>query len=73
LKQIYLTFKTWLAKDNKNRLLAILILAFLIRLGFVLALNPNGYYFSDTRHYDKAAKALLAGEGFGEKYYRAPL
>jgi len=73
LKQIYLTFKTWLAKDINNRLLAILILAFLIRLGFVLALNPNGYYFSDTRHYDKAAKALLAGEGFGEKYYRAPL
>ncbi len=73
MKQIYLQLKEWLTKDAKNQLLAILVLAFVVRLGFVLVLNPNGYYFSDTRHYDKAAKALLAGEGFGEKYYRAPL
>ncbi len=73
MQRLYLIFKTWLARDSRNRFQAILLLALLVRIGFILVLNPNGYYFSDTRHYDQAARSLLAGEGFGERYYRAPL
>ena len=62
----------WLAGDERRTLYAIVLVALLVRVGFVLMLNPNKFYFSDTRHYDGAATHLLAGEGFGEKYSRAP-
>ncbi|MBN1998409.1 glycosyltransferase family 39 protein [candidate division KSB1 bacterium] len=65
--------KTWLDKDYKNILLLLLVVGFLLRLVFVLVLKPDGFYFSDTRHYDNAARSILAGDGFGEKYYRSPL
>jgi len=61
-------------QDNpKHALIWILFAAFIIRFAFILVLQPNGYYFSDTRHYDTAAQSILAGEGFGEKYNRSPL
>ena len=53
--------------------MAILILTFIVRLIFVAILKPDGFYFSDTRHYDTAALHLLAGDGFGEKYNRSPV
>jgi 4-amino-4-deoxy-L-arabinose transferase-like glycosyltransferase len=65
--------QAWSGLTERKHLLIILLLAFFVRVGFVLVLKPNGFYFSDTRHYDRAATSLLAGEGFGEKYYRAPL
>ncbi len=65
--------KAWLDKDEKNILLVVLVAGLMLRLAFVLVLKPDGFYFSDTRHYDNAARSILAGEGFGEKYYRSPL
>ncbi|MBN1482209.1 hypothetical protein EH223_08125 [candidate division KSB1 bacterium] len=58
--------------DRKTIFSAILIVSLGIRLGFILLLKPNGFYLGDTRHYDAAARHLLAGEGFGEKYSRSP-
>jgi len=43
------------------------VLALAVRVAFVLTLE-NRYYYFDTAHYDKAAKALIAGQGFGEGY-----
>ena len=59
-------------RNSKKILFLVLAAAFVIRLGFVLLLDPGGFYFSDTRHYDRAARGLLSGEGFGLKYYRSP-
>ena len=59
--------------DEKRAVLVLLGLALVLRLLLVSILDPHKYYFSDTRHYDKAAKSLIAGEGFGEKFPRAPL
>ncbi len=63
----------WYRSNPKNQLVTILLLALVIRFAFVLVLNPEGIYFSDTRHYDGAARSLLQGEGFGEKYDRSPM
>jgi len=41
--------------------------ALVVRVAFVFTLEDRYYYF-DTVHYDKAAKAIIAGEGFGEGY-----
>ena len=65
--------KTWFGGDSKRLFYTILFSAFIIRLGFVLALDSEKYYFSDTRHYDRAAVNILNGNGFGEQYNRAPL
>ena len=73
LKRKIVNMWPWITASDKNRLLTILFLALVIRIVFVSVLNPDGYYFSDTRHYDGAAKHLLAGEGFGDSYNRAPL
>ncbi|MBN1559450.1 glycosyltransferase family 39 protein [candidate division KSB1 bacterium] len=62
-----------LGKDRKKTLLMILLLSFGVRLTFISMLKPNGFYFSDTRHYDSAALSLLSGEGYGEKYNRSPV
>ena len=59
--------------DSKRLLFTVLVVAFIVRLGFVLLMDPGKYYFSDTRHFDNAANSLLDGNGFGEKYNRAPL
>jgi hypothetical protein len=47
--------------------------ALILRLLFIAVLQPNSFYFSDARHYDKAAVSLLSGGGLGEKYNRSPL
>ena len=47
--------------------------ALILRLLFIAVLRPNSFYFSDARHYDKAAVSLLSGDGLGEKYNRSPL
>ena len=52
---------------TKNKLVVLFALALAARLAFVLTLEDRYYYF-DTVHYDKAAKALIAGRGFGEGY-----
>jgi 4-amino-4-deoxy-L-arabinose transferase-like glycosyltransferase len=62
-----------LFRDEKKALLVLLGFALVLRLLLVSILDPHKYYFSDTRHYDKAARSLIAGDGFGEKYSRAPL
>jgi 4-amino-4-deoxy-L-arabinose transferase-like glycosyltransferase len=54
----------WLSKKGTPLLFAF---ALLVRVAFVLTLEDRYYYF-DTVHYDKAAKAIIAGEGFGEGY-----
>lgn len=59
--------------EPKRLLYYILIFGFILRLGFILILDPHGFYFSDTRHYDGAALSLLAGEGWGVHYDREPL
>lgn len=59
--------------SRTKTLLTVLLFSFLIRLVFVLILKPDGFYFSDTRHYDNAALHLLAGDGFGDKYNRSPV
>jgi len=63
----------WFNSNPRHQLLTILVIALVFRFAFVLVLNPEGIYFSDTRHYDRAARNLLQGEGFGEKYDRSPL
>ncbi|MDZ7724657.1 MAG: glycosyltransferase family 39 protein [candidate division KSB1 bacterium] len=60
-------------KTKTSQLLIVITLALLIRVAFLCILNPNGIYFTDTRHYDRAAKQLVAGEGFGEQYNRSPM
>lgn len=70
--KILSTITSWYENDSPRLLYTILILTFVIRLGFVLVLDPNKFYFSDTRHYDGAAMGILDGSGFGEKYNRAP-
>lgn len=62
----------WFSLERRLTLKTILVAALLIRLLFVCLLNPDNYYFSDARHYDKAANSLLDGQGLGEKYHRAP-
>jgi hypothetical protein len=52
---------------SKNKLALLFVIALLARVAFVLTLE-NRYYYFDTVHYDKAAKALIAGQGFGEGY-----
>ena len=52
---------------TKNRLVLLFVIAVLVRVVFVLTLEDRYYYF-DTVHYDKAAKAIIAGQGFGEGY-----
>ncbi|NLP10167.1 hypothetical protein GX408_07205, partial [bacterium] len=64
--------KIWFFLEHRLSLKMILAAALMIRLLFVCLLNPDHYYFSDARHYDRAANSLLNGEGFGEKYHRAP-
>lgn len=56
----------------QRKLLMILASALILRLLFVAVLQPNGFYFSDARHYDRAAVSLLSGDGLGEKYNRSP-
>ena len=51
----------------------VFVIAVLLRLTMALALHPDRYYFSDTRHYDRAAMNLLQEGELGEKYYRAPV
>jgi 4-amino-4-deoxy-L-arabinose transferase-like glycosyltransferase len=66
-------FKTHILPSRTKTLLTVLLFSFLVRLVFVLILKPDGFYFSDTRHYDNAALHLLSGDGFGEKYNRSPV
>lgn len=54
----------WLSKKGTHLLF---VIALVVRVAFVFTLEDRYYYF-DTVHYDKAAKAIIAGEGFGEGY-----
>lgn len=65
----------WASAGAKDRLilLAILLMALGLRIGFVFYLNPERIYFYDTIPYIEAAKSLLNGDGFGPSYSRAPL
>lgn len=56
-----------LPKDSKKLYLIIIVGAFLVRLVYVSILD-NKWYFYDTVHYDKAARSIVAGEGFGKGY-----
>ncbi len=58
------TMLSWLSKKGTPLLFAF---ALIVRIAFVFTLEDRYYYF-DTAHYDKAAKAIIAGEGFGEGY-----
>lgn len=51
----------------KSKLTLLFALALAARVAFVLTLEDRHYYY-DTVHYDKAAKAIIAGQGFGEGY-----
>lgn len=53
--------------DSKKLSLAIVLSAFLIRLVYIFSLDDR-WYFYDTVHYDKAARSIVAGEGFGKGY-----
>ena len=55
--------------QNTRRLCLILFLsAFFVRLIYILTLEDK-WYFYDTIHYDKAARSILDGEGFGTGYF----
>ncbi len=56
-----------LPKDSRKLYLIIIVGAFLVRLVYVSILD-NKWYFYDTVHYDKAARSIVAGEGFGKGY-----
>ncbi len=58
---------------SRRLLVAVLLLALALRLVFVFALQRERIYFSDTIQYIGAAESLLAGDGFGPQYRRAPL
>lgn len=58
---------------SRKLLAAALLLGLVLRVAFVLALERERIYFSDTIRYIQAAESLLAGEGFGLEYRRAPL
>jgi 4-amino-4-deoxy-L-arabinose transferase-like glycosyltransferase len=62
-----------MSREHPFSIRYVFIIAVLLRLSFALVLNPDRYYFSDTRHYDRAAMSLLQSGELGEKYYRAPL
>jgi 4-amino-4-deoxy-L-arabinose transferase-like glycosyltransferase len=64
---------SFIRNNPRRALTSLLFVAFVARFAFILMMQPDGYYFSDTRHYDNAANSILAGEGFGEKYGRSPL
>ena len=57
---------------KQSLLLRWLFIALLCRMVFVVVLDADRYYLSDTRHYDAAAQQIIQGQGFGEQYYRAP-
>jgi len=51
--------------NNQRRLyLVIFFSALIVRLAFITTLE-NKWYFYDTEHYDKAARSILEGKGFG--------
>ena len=50
---------------TRRYVIILLLLAALVRIGYVLTLDDRWYYY-DTVHYDTAAEALLQGQGFGE-------
>jgi hypothetical protein len=52
--------------------LALFLCAFILRLIHIVLLK-EGFYFSDFKAYDKAAHALISGEGFGPDFARPPL
>ncbi len=58
--------------NTRRFVLSWLAVALLIRIVFVLALEPDKYYFSDTRHYDAAARHLLEHGNLPSDYTRAP-
>ena len=52
-------------KRGRIKLVAgLLILAFLVRLGFLLAIKERGLIFADSREYDTIAGNLAAGSGY---------
>lgn len=53
--------------NNKRLYLTIFLSALLVRLIFVATLE-NKWYFYDAEHYDKAARSILAGKGFGSEF-----
>ena len=67
LKQVSLFFKKIPLLSEKKLFLLIFISAFVIRFAYTLTLENRWYYY-DTVHWDKAAGAILNGEGFGTGY-----
>ena len=63
----YQYFSAW-----QRSLLAIFVIALLIRGVFILTLQ-NGFYFPDSLDYSRAATNLLAHGTFGEGYSRPPM
>lgn len=58
----------FILKSNRNAFLFIFLFGLLLRIGYSSTLENKWYYY-DTVHYDKAAQAILHGEGFGSGYY----
>jgi 4-amino-4-deoxy-L-arabinose transferase-like glycosyltransferase len=52
--------------------IALLSLALLLRVGFILFEQP-GFYFEDSLDYDRAARTFLDTGHFDARYYRFPL
>ncbi|GEM_PF-772164 len=67
LKQVSLFFKKIPLLSEKKLFLLIFISAFVIRFAYTLTMENRWYYY-DTVHWDKAASAILNGEGFGTGY-----
>jgi len=58
----------YLSNNKKTLLWTIFLCAFAVRLIYIFTLEEK-WYFYDTVHYDKAARSILAGEGFGTGYH----
>lgn len=59
--------------DTKIVLILILLLSLTTRIGFIMTMDRNGFYFIDTKEYDNAAVALIENGMFGTDYERPPV
>ncbi|MBN2411415.1 glycosyltransferase family 39 protein [candidate division KSB1 bacterium] len=64
--------KKFFNSPEKTFVSIVILLALLVRIGYVLTLEEKWYYY-DTVHYDTAAQNLVQGNGFGPSLYFANL
>jgi len=61
------------SRNERMAILVILLVSLTIRVAFVMTMDPEGFYFTDTIFYDGAAVSLVKSGTFGTEYGRPPL